>query len=273
MTEPTVTKSSHSLVVDAGRYLPLEARRDDQQRLKAALRRELGELAIRDGETLHARLSGPLPINTDVENALLFNVGGFGELMRNGVRFELGDEPTGGGVRYRYESSDPDAGFAHWERERTIALIPATTVTATDCSHVWWAVAHTGLDLTDQPAPDAAFAVRLLLHSPGPRLAPDRVKGIIDGVVSALQAEEDPAAARAVAPRVAADVGAGEEEVAAALSDGTRAVLGLVRGLRRPSGWNPSDNRCVAADLRVRRGDAWKLQGDVVTVLPCPAVG
>jgi hypothetical protein len=45
-------------------------------------------------------------------------------------------------------------------------------------------------------------------------------------------------------------------------------VLGLVRGLRRPSGWNPSDNRCVAADIRVRPGAAWTVQGDVVTVLP-----
>ena len=94
------------------------------------------------------------------------------------------------------------------------------------------------------------------------------MKGIIDGVVSALQAEEDPAAAQAGAPRVAAELGASEEEIAAALLDRRRAVLGLVRGLRRPSGWNPSDNRCVAAEIRVRPGAAWTVQGDVVTVLP-----
>ena len=83
MGGPIVTKSSHSLVV-------------------SVLRQGLSELTLRDGNVLHARLSGSLPINTDVENALLYNVGGFGELMRNGVRFELGDEPTEGNVRYRY---------------------------------------------------------------------------------------------------------------------------------------------------------------------------
>jgi hypothetical protein len=268
MSGPIVTKSSHSLVVDAERYLPFEPRHEDQVRLRVALRQGLGALALRDGDVLHARLSGPLPIDTDVENALVYNVGGFGDLMRNGVRFELGDEPTEGRVRYRYESADPDAGFAHWERGRTVALIPATTLTATECAPVWWAVARAPLELTDRAAPTEAFAVRLLLHTPGPELGPERVKGIIDGVVSALQAEEDPAAAQAGAPRVAAELDASEEEIAAALLDRRRAVLGLVRGLRRPSGWNPSDNRCVAADIRVRPGAAWTVQGDVVTVLP-----
>jgi hypothetical protein len=105
-----------------------------------------------------------------------------------------------------------------------------------------------------------------LLHAPG-RLGPDRVKEIVDGVVSALQAEEDPARALEVAPRVAPDVEAPVEDVAA-LSDSRRAVLGVIRGLRRPPAWHPSDDRCVAAELRVRPGGAWTVQGDVVTVLP-----
>ena len=150
------------------------------------LREGLGELAVRDGDVLHARLSGPLPINTDVENALLYNEGGLGDLMRNGVRFDLGDEPTEG---------------------------------------------RTG-----------------------------------------MQAEEDPAAAQAGAPRVTADLGEREADVASALLDRSRAVLGLVEGLRRPSGWSPSDNRCVAADIRLRPGDAWTVQGDVMTVVPLSSV-
>ena len=155
--------------------------------LRAALREGPGELAVRDGDVLHARLSGPLPINTDVENALLYNVGGFARtLMRNGVRFDLGDEPTEGAL---------DAG-----RRRT-----------------------------------------------GGR-------------------------AGGGAPRVAADLGEREADVASALLDRSRAVLGLVKGLRRPSGWSPSDNRCVAADIRLRPGDAWTVQGDVVTVVPLSSV-
>jgi hypothetical protein len=272
MSGRIVTKSSHSLVVDAERYLPFEPRDEDGVRLRSVLRQGLSELEVGDGNLLHARLSGSLPINADVENALLYNVGGFRDLMRNGVRFELGDERTEGKVRYRYESADPDAVFAHWERQRTVALIPTTRLTATECAPVWWAVAHANLELTDQPAPTEAFAVRLLLHSPGPKLTPERVKGIVDGVVSALQAEEDPAAAHAGAPRVAAGLGETEADIRSALLDRRRAVLGLVRGLRRPSGWNPSDNRCVAADIRVRPGHAWTVQGDVVTVLPAGSV-
>jgi hypothetical protein len=76
------------------------------------------------------------------------------------------------------------------------------------------------------PGLTAAFAVRLLLHSPGPKLAPDRVKGIIDGVVSALQAEEDLAAAEAGAHRVAADLGETAADTASALLDRRRAVPG-----------------------------------------------
>ena len=96
MSGPIVTKSSHSLVVDAESYLPFEPRHEDQQRLRAVLRQALGELAVRDGDVLHARLGGagalPLPV------------------------------------------ADPDAGFAHWERERTVALIPATRLAATGCA-------------------------------------------------------------------------------------------------------------------------------------------
>jgi hypothetical protein len=40
------------------------------------------------------------------------------------------------------------------------------------------------------------------------------------------------------------------------------------RGPAPPLARNPSDNRCVAADIRLRPGDAWTVQGDVVTVLP-----
>jgi hypothetical protein len=91
------------------------------------------------------------------------------------------------------------------------------------------------------------------------------VKGIIDGVVSALQAEEDPAAARAGAPRVAADLRLSEDDVTATLLDTRRAVLGLVKGLRRPSGCNrrttlrcnghpPPSWRCVDGTGRRRDG-------------------
>ena len=113
------------------------------------------------------------------------------------------------------------------------------------------------------------FAVRLLLQSPGPRLTPERVKGIVDGVVSALQAEEDRAlAAQAGAPRVATDLGENEEDVGLALLDRRRAVLGLVKGLRRPSGWNPSDQPVRRRGHPRPSRSAWTVQGDVVTVLP-----
>jgi hypothetical protein len=251
MSGPIVTKSSHSLVVDAGRYLPFEPRPRTSNVFAPSSGRDWASLPF-----------APVTSFTHASPVRCRST------RTSRTRFELGDEPTDGGVRYRYESADPDAAFAHWERQRTLALIPMTKLTATDCAPVWWAVANANLNLTDRPAPTEPFALRLLLHTPGPKLAPDRMKRIIDGVVCALQAEEDPVAAQAGAPRVAAQLGESEGVIAAALLDRRRAALGLVKGLRRPSAWNPSDNRCVAADIRLRPGDAWTVQGNVVTVLP-----
>lgn len=62
---------------------------------------------------------------------------------------------------------------------------------------------------------------------------------------------------RVVADRVAATLGLDAGEVADRLTSGAGAVLGpqnLLWPWRAGVQWNPADDRCVAATLRVRRG-------------------
>jgi hypothetical protein len=228
----------------------------------------MAQLALGEADLLHARFAGTLPVGADVENALLYNIGGFAQLLANGVRFEMDSGPSPRGVRYIYEAADHDGGFAHWERERTVAHLRATPLPDTGCSAVWWALGGAAVEVAREPAPVELFGVRLIVGMPTMTLTPERVKGLVDGVVCALQAQESLDAARAVAPRLASGLGVTEEAIATRLADRAHAVLGVLHDLRRPTGWNPADHRCVAGELRVKRATEWSVAGDVVTVVP-----
>ncbi len=94
----------------ANRYIPFEHLNDPQIAARTELRRRIALLSARPGEMLHASYAGPKPADMDVENLLLYNIGGecFRPAARYGVRFELAashrDAPSGRalGCSYRY---------------------------------------------------------------------------------------------------------------------------------------------------------------------------
>jgi hypothetical protein len=264
--EQGVMRSATGFSVTARRYVPFEPRHDDQRALKAILMREIAAIAIGAGQLLHACFAGELHAAADVENALLYNIGNLGTTTRNGVRFELAPPPTGGGVRYDYSAAPGAGDFSHWRRGATLAMIPTTELPATSCSAVWWALRQAPLHIADCPSPDTPFAVCLRIAGPAPVLLPALLKSLIDGVVCALQAHGDPASASAVAATVAVELDVPASDVRAELVDMSRAPLGAVRHLRRPTGWNPSDHLCVAGDLRFKTTRRWTLDGEVIAV-------
>jgi hypothetical protein len=109
-------------------------------------------------------------------------------------------------------------------------------------------------------------------HHSGRWLA-SRVKGIIDGIVCAFQAQRDRGTAGEYARRVNADLRISADAIMAALLDDEHAVLGAVdqllclhpsRGVR----WMPADHDLVVAELRPAPGVGthWALSGEIHTV-------
>jgi len=115
------------------------------------------------------------------------------------------------------------------------------------------------------------FGMRLAVRVPreAGRLTPERLKGLVDGTVSAFQRRQ--AGIDAVG-RIAGRLLCEPDEVAGALSDPARAVLGEAE---KPIGltgadvqWNPDDTRLVAAEIAVETADAdaWEISGHVFGV-------
>ena len=96
------------------------------------------------------------------------------------------------------------------------------------------------------------------------------VKGVVDGVVAALQAHTDTTILDEVASRLAVSLAADPADMERHLLDQRRAVLGSVPRLVRLSNdgvvWAPADEFCVAGELlRVEPIDEhWASRGEVV---------
>ena len=178
-------------------------------------------------ELLHARVFGPVPAGTDIGAWLLAGIDASSALLEHGVRLELADLPADGEIRHTYGAAPVQAPFAHWERERTLALLPHIEVDPASSAGVRSAVAGVQLELAGPPAATEAIALRLLVHTPD-RATPARLAHVLDGVLSAVQAQ---------------------------------GALGVAHA-------GHAGDRCVAAELRVLPGPRWTIQGDVITVQP-----
>ena len=102
-------------------------------------------------------------------------------------------------------------------------------------------------------------------------------KPLVDGVIAAFHAHDDPASLDLVASRVAAELGASVDEIRALLLEDRTAILGARRLLwpwRDGVQWNPADDRCLA--FRIRRvakattthSDGLRLKGSLVEIEP-----
>jgi len=237
----------------------------------------LAGLRPADGETLHAVFGGAIPGNSDVENQLIYNVfdGASTPALLRGVRFELDDAEPRASVEYRYAVAPAGAPFEHWSEGHDAARWSGVQIPAGPTDHLlsrtWWGLRSTYVELAELLPAGSRFGLRLTVRVPreAGRLTPERLKRLVDGTVSAFQRHK--AQAEAVS-RIATRLVREPADVASALSDPARAVLG---GAEKPIGltktdvqWNPDDTRLVAAEVTVETGEAsaWEISGRVFAV-------
>jgi hypothetical protein len=270
--------------------IPFENLSPSALELRRELREALARLSPMPDELLNARFTGELRRGSDVENALFYNVdsgkGSFSRATRFGVAFELSvgrapRAPSGRAWRcfYEYRLTHMRAVPQSWGSSMALARIKDVELKARGAiptaSEVWFSLRSGRADVYERLAdPSGRFQVRLVLKVPGELpLTPDLLKPLLDGVTAAFQAHGDAASATAMADILSGRVDADADDLAGLLVGKQRAILGVVPSLvyayRGGVKWNPSDDRCVAAEIILDHGaGGYVLSGSVSPAEP-----
>ncbi|HET9015729.1 MAG TPA: hypothetical protein VFN57_09030 [Thermomicrobiaceae bacterium] len=272
--------------------IPFDGLNPGQGAARAELRKRLNSLTAGPGEILVANFTGPKAANADIENIVLYNIGGacFTASMQHGVRFEYAGGPVlpspsehSFPCAYEYGLNALNEPLRHWKRRKRLAqfrkvdLGPPGSPKA--LVQVWRAVRRANTMVIEQRMTRSApFGMFLRVGRPTgdpKRLTPALVKSLVDGTVSALQAHGDQNTVDEMAARLAKQVDMRAEQIAAMLVDTSNVVLGsvwhLVHRFRKEGvQWNPSDQLCVAGEvlLEVADGPDWQLSGEVWELMP-----
>lgn len=265
-------------------YIRFEHLPQWQKDLRHEIRSRCAQLKPLPGQVLEATFHGTKPPNADVENLAIYNVDSFSTAGRYGIRFELGDTvPEGPNgteypYAYRYALAKKDDPFVHWQKERELASFDwidvADLKAGKELAPVWLALWR-GQVTTSQKviAPDTPFGLSIEVRPPAGRrrVLGGMVKGVVDGVICALQTHTERPVSGTVLERLSLSLKVEPEEIEKYLCDPSRAVLGEVRRLVYPyrSGvkWDPSDHWCVAGqllDVEPKPGEtSWAIKGTV----------
>jgi mono/diheme cytochrome c family protein len=258
------------------------------------LRRAVAQLSAGPEEALYALYTSRVDGHFDVENVLLYNVGprAFASAAANEIVVEraLGPVPVpppalvGADHHYCYEIVAGQGPWRGWSVGRPLAsfgpldLGPLSRVGRP--ASVWHALRRSGTQVSDPVHDPSRFGLDLVLEIPA-NLRVNLVaitKPLVDGVIAAFHAHDDPASLDLVASRVAAELGAPVDEIRALLCEDRTAILGA-RRLLWPRGdgvqWNPADDRSHAFRIRrvtktatTARSDGLVLQGSLVEIEP-----
>jgi hypothetical protein len=267
---PTISVSSASEASSPGptisaEYVPFEPKTDAQRALKQHLREQLSRLFVPSGQLLLASYHGALPPRADVENVLLYNVGGaaLNRALRSGVRFELA-RANASTPAYRYGVVPAGLSFDHWREERTLLALDHIRPASIRLVDVWWALR---LHRSGLPSGSFAgyFALRVRVAGPSP-LGVELVKGLIDGIVAGL--EHMPAgSAPPAATRYASELDVAHHDFLGALTDPAGTILGTNAALLCER-WAPADDRLVAAEIVYEHGHEWRVAASASAVRP-----
>jgi hypothetical protein len=274
--------AASQVVVDADGYrtietaglIPFEPKDATLLEARATIRSMLAGLNAQPGELLHGIVEGPAVAGTDLDNALLYNVGGnISGAVRYGVALERRTAAAGAGTRYRYRLAT-GADLPSMDGEPVVALdgVPLSRAPQ-GWLDIWAAVRTSDAVAVLATAPSGDLAVRLRVGAP--RFAGGAtaqfVKTMVDGVMTALHAHGDRTTAADAADRLAATIALPAEEIAALLVDHARAALGTCRRLvvlrLRGVQCQPEDDRISALRIEIdRSATSWTISGDVVSV-------
>ncbi len=257
-----------------------------QKDLRADIRRELQHIRIPQGHVLHALYGTPLSEFCDVENILFYNVGAsaFTHLAQHGLRFERSFVSPGppsslkGQSHYhRYAIAGSQTGFLHWNVGRTLAQwstlqIPRLS-SGTKCALLWYAFRSQPIEILHMPGETPKqYGVRVDVMVPATETIniAGFMKPLLDGLIASFHAHNGQDLVL-VSQRISQDIGQRPQMLADILCRRDRALLGtrrLVWPYRSNVQWNPGDDLCLAAELRVKRqqGSQWTISGSVFEI-------
>lgn len=250
------------------------------KRLKQAIGDAVARLRPAPGELLEAVYTSAATDVVDAENVLLYNVGTgrFAACAQEGLRFERVHAPAPGAPQephhHRYSLADSHVASSNWRLTDPIVRVGDVQIPRMDAMSkpdgVWFAVSLAAP--ADAHPHTGHYALELTLElGPGERTRPaDIVKPLVDGLVAGLHSH-DGRDLKLLASRLAVRMGVPEAHVVERLMDPSRAWLGTRRLLwPRADGlqWNPGDDGCVSATLRLRHGGpaGWRLSFGVFRV-------
>lgn len=260
-------------VVRTDRLVPFEPKTDALLEARNRIRSLLAGFAAQPGQLLHGVIAGAGTLGTDLDNALLYNVGGrTGLAARYGVILERqpGNDAE---VVYRYRLSDA----LTWAFQRERDDVAHVSVPLGRLPRGWWdvwaAVRQADTVRVDRVALTEPLALEVVLRCPrfqGTASA-QLVKTVIDGLLTALHAQDlrDPSVADVVA-RLAPMVRREPETVERWLIDDRCAALGVRRRLVHLRGKGiqcaADDARLHAVRLELDRGAReWALEARIAT--------
>jgi hypothetical protein len=223
---------------------------------------------------LYGSIESATASSTDLDNALLYNIGGsLSPATRNGVVLER-RAADGVGVRYRYHLALPEQ-FSSGSGDVVIAELSGIALRRAPQSwlEVWLACRASPALRTIRSAPTGDLALRLRIGAPrfASSASAQFVKTVVDGVFTALHAQGDGETVDRVAELMAKRLGARTDEIARLLRDDANAVLGVRSGLVALRGdgiqcW-PDDRRLAAISITLdRSAPSWSLSGRVALI-------
>lgn len=267
------------------RRLPFEPKgwvRDMRDELRAAV---LALPPAKPGQMLEAVYTSPVLGFCDVENVVLYNVGpsSFHSLATHGLRverrFSAVIEPRElkglADHHWRYASVPQSSESGYWRSGAELAewsFAPPPLRGDLHPADVWIAMRRGDAAATAGSSVPSRFGVDVSIDVPaGSRcLVANVIKPLLDGVLSALHAH-DCTKLDEVAERISAALVADAGEIRGYLTSNPLGVLGE-RTLVRPHGqgvqWNPADDGCVLAEVRLKAGSKWHCSGRLFEVRP-----
>jgi hypothetical protein len=269
-----VEDASGYRTIETTGLIPFEPREPAVLAARAALRSMLSVMSAQPGELLEGVVEGPAVAGTDLDNALLYNVGGsVNAAVRYGVALERRATLPGTRTRYRYRLTS-EVGVRRADGETVVALGRVALGRAPRAWADIWAAVRTSdavVVLASAPAGDLGLELRVGAPRFGGAANGQFVKTMVDGVMTALHAHGDATTASELAERLAAKVELPAEQIAALLVGRERAALGIcprlvvVRGMGVQC--QPQDGRISALRIEIdRSATAWHLSGRVVSL-------
>jgi hypothetical protein len=234
-------------------------------------------MTAQPGELLHGVIDGHTARSTDLDNALLYNIGGrVAAATRYGVMPERRPAAAAPiGARYRYRLTR-EAGLARSELGPSVVEFKGVEIGRQPklWPDVWAAVRTSPAVHVLTSAPTGELALQLRIGAP--RLAGAAngqfVKTLVDSVLTALHAHGDAGSAEEIGRRVSAQLALSAAQTTALLLSRERAALGTCDRLivlgDRGIQCQPEDIRLAALRVEIdRSATVWSLSGRISLAL------